>query len=89
MEECRTQLRRLLGKQQQHADDDIALPFLQYFNTWRTVPQVESLARHVLAPWASQLLDVPSVRLYQDSVFWKRGARWTDPVARGRPHGAL
>jgi ectoine hydroxylase-related dioxygenase (phytanoyl-CoA dioxygenase family) len=48
-----------------------SLPFLQYFNTWRKLPVVEELA-YSLAESASILLDIPSVRLYQDSVFWKR-----------------
>jgi ectoine hydroxylase-related dioxygenase (phytanoyl-CoA dioxygenase family) len=48
-----------------------SLPFLQYFNTWRTVPAVKELA-FALGEAASILLDVPTVRLYQDSVFWKR-----------------
>lgn len=47
------------------------LPFLQYFNTWRKMSTVKDLA-YSLAESAALLLDVPSVRLYQDSVFWKR-----------------
>lgn len=47
------------------------LPFLQYFNTWRRLASVKKLALD-LAETASILLDVPSVRLYQDSFFWKR-----------------
>lgn len=47
------------------------LPFLQYFNTWRALPTVKQLA-YDLAETAAILLDVPSVRLYQDSFFWKR-----------------
>lgn len=47
------------------------LPFLQYFNTWRKLSAVQDLA-YALAESAAVLLDVPSVRLYQDSVFWKR-----------------
>jgi ectoine hydroxylase-related dioxygenase (phytanoyl-CoA dioxygenase family) len=47
------------------------LPFLQYFNTWRSIPAVYDLALD-LAETAAILLDVPSVRLYQDSFFWKR-----------------
>ncbi|VEU41446.1 unnamed protein product [Pseudo-nitzschia multistriata] len=47
------------------------LPFLQYFNTWRKLPAVKDLAFE-LGKAASILLDVPTVRLYQDAVFWKR-----------------
>ena len=48
-----------------------SLPFLQYFNTWRKIPAVKDLAFD-LGEAASILLDVPTVRLYQDAVFWKR-----------------
>lgn len=48
-----------------------SLPFLQYFNTWRKIPAVKDLAVE-LGQAASILLDVPTVRLYQDAVFWKR-----------------
>ena len=48
-----------------------SLPFLQYFNTWRKLPAVKDLAFD-LGEAASILLDVPTVRLYQDAVFWKR-----------------
>jgi hypothetical protein len=48
-----------------------SVPFLQYFNTWRTLPQVRDLA-FALGEAASILMDVPRVRLYQDAVFWKR-----------------
>jgi hypothetical protein len=47
------------------------LPFLQYFNTWRDIPAVEALC-HTLGKSAALLLDVPSVRLYQDALFTKR-----------------
>ena len=47
------------------------LPFLQYFNAWRKISSIKKLADN-LAETASILLDVPSVRLYQDSFFWKR-----------------
>lgn len=68
--DCQKQLHRLLGSDN---DDDstIPLPFLQFFNTWRTVPQVAQLA-HALAEHAATLMNVPTVRLYQDAVFWKR-----------------
>lgn len=48
-----------------------SLPFLQYFNTWRKIPAIKDLAFE-LGEAASVLLDVPTVRLYQDAVFWKR-----------------
>jgi ectoine hydroxylase-related dioxygenase (phytanoyl-CoA dioxygenase family) len=48
-----------------------SLPFLQYFNTWRKLKAVKDLATD-LGKAASILLDVPTVRLYQDAVFWKR-----------------
>ena len=59
-----------------HDDDDdgeggAALPFLQFFNLWRTVASVRDLC-FGLGQTASVLLDVPSVCLYQDSVFSKR-----------------
>ena len=48
-----------------------SLPFLQSFNTWRKIQAVKDLA-YELGEAASVLLDVPTVRLYQDAVFWKR-----------------
>lgn len=48
-----------------------SLPFLQYFNTWQTLPDVKRLA-YSLGQAASILMDVPTVRLYQDALFWKR-----------------
>jgi len=49
------------------------LPFLQHFNTWRSVESVKNLALSPsLGRAAAKLLDVPSVRLYQDSLFCKR-----------------
>lgn len=64
IEECQQQLEHL-GVQWEF------LPFLQFFNTWRDVPSVEELC-HSLGETASTLLDVSSVRLYQDAVFSKR-----------------
>jgi ectoine hydroxylase-related dioxygenase (phytanoyl-CoA dioxygenase family) len=55
-----------------------SLPFLQYFNTWRSLAEVKELA-YALGEAASILLDVPTVRLYQDSVFWKRSADGPTP----------
>jgi ectoine hydroxylase-related dioxygenase (phytanoyl-CoA dioxygenase family) len=54
------------------------LPFLQYFNTWRSLPGVYDLVQN-LAETAATLLDVPSVRLYQDSFFWKRSVDGPTP----------
>lgn len=64
--DCQNELHRLLG-----VNGEIALPFLQYFNTWRTYSQVYDVAQ-VLAETAAVLMDIPTVRLYQDAVFWKR-----------------
>ena len=47
------------------------IPFLQFFNTWTSLPEVKKLAFD-LGEVASTLLDVPRIRLYQDSIFWKR-----------------
>lgn len=47
------------------------IPFLQFFNTWQQIDDVKKLA-YDLGYVASKLLDVPKIRLYQDSVFWKR-----------------
>jgi len=55
-----------------------SLPFLQFFNTWRQVDSVETLAFD-LGQAAATLLDVPSVRLYQDAVFWKRAGDGPTP----------
>ncbi|KAL7516806.1 hypothetical protein ACHAWX_001781 [Stephanocyclus meneghinianus] len=57
--------------------DSKDLPFLQHFNTWRAVnanaPTVRKLCLSAyLAQSASILLDSPTVRLYQDSLFHKR-----------------
>ena len=41
-----------------------SLPFLQFFNTWRSIQDVQDLA-YSLGQTASILLDCPSVRLYQ------------------------
>jgi ectoine hydroxylase-related dioxygenase (phytanoyl-CoA dioxygenase family) len=71
IDECQAELQRL----------DIAwdsLPFLQYFNTWRHVESVKSLC-YSLGQAASILLDVPSVRLYQDALFSKRAVDGPTP----------
>lgn len=70
-DECHHQLALLLG-------DDIPIPFLQFFNCWREIPQVKDLAES-LAAIAATLLDVERVRLYQDSVFWKRSTDGPTP----------
>ena len=62
--ECQQALREILG-------EDVDLPFLQYFHTWREVPSVLTLAQQ-LAPLAADLMDCSTVRLYQDALFWKR-----------------
>ena len=50
-----------------------AIPFLQAFNLWRTCGEVAALASSpALAGTAANLLGVPRVRLYQDSLFVKR-----------------
>jgi len=54
------------------------LPFLQHFNTWRastnnSTSSVRKLClSHYMAQTASILLNTPTVRLYQDSLFHKR-----------------
>ena len=63
------------------------MPFLQHFNAWRspeacrTVPSVvrDLCLSPYLAQTASILLDSPTVRLYQDSLFHKRAGidGWT------------
>lgn len=64
IEECQLELEKLQIQWE-------SLPFLQFFNTWRSIPSVEALC-YSLGGVASVLLDVPSVRLYQDSLFTKR-----------------
>ena len=54
-------------------DGTLEIPFLQHFNTWRDVASVRSLVTSVpLTMCAKTLLDVPTVKLYQDSLFHKR-----------------
>ena len=71
IEQCQQELERLRVPWD-------SLPFLQFFNTWRTVESVEKLARD-LGHAAAILLNVPSVRLYQDAVFWKRAGDGPTP----------
>jgi len=52
---------------------DHAVAFLQLFNLHRTHPPFTAITRSkTLASVATTLLDCPSVRLYQDSLFLKR-----------------
>lgn len=69
--ECQAELQRL-----QVPWD--SLPFLQFFNTWRNVTSVQQLAFD-LGDAASILMNVSSVRLYQDSIFWKRAGDGPTP----------
>lgn len=55
-----------------------SLPFLQFFNTWRHLPNVKHLAFD-LGQAAAVLMNVPSVRLYQDSIFVKRSGDGPTP----------
>ena len=67
VKDCQTKLREAFPNQ------ELQIPFLQYFNTWLDVPSVRSLTTSPhLSKMAQTLLDVPSVRLYQDSLFHKR-----------------
>lgn len=53
--------------------DGATVPFLQFFNLHESVPSVDALARSpLLGRIAAELLGADSVRLYQDSVFFKR-----------------
>ena len=67
IQECKQKLQEILPGQ------EVQIPFLQYFNLWRHVPSVKSLVTSpLLSKMAQTLLDVPKVRLYQDSLFHKR-----------------
>ncbi len=63
-------------QQQQQQQQQLSIPFLQHFNTWQHKSSNPTVYKLVTSPYlsniASQLLDVPSVRLYQDSLFHKR-----------------
>ena len=53
-------------------DEQPPPPFMQLFNVWRTNAAASRLILHAsLGRLASQLLDVPCVRLYQDALFIK------------------
>jgi len=71
IEECQGMLESL------GIDTSNDLPFLQHFNTWRASTNSTSSVRklclsHYMAQTASILLNTPTVRLYQDSLFHKR-----------------
>lgn len=72
IEECQDMLESL------GIDTSNDLPFLQHFNTWRSstnnsTSSVRKLClSHYMAQTASILLNTPTVRLYQDSLFHKR-----------------
>ncbi|KAM3572673.1 hypothetical protein VYU27_005359 [Nannochloropsis oceanica] len=54
-------------------DAEAITPFLQVFNLWRRHPGIKELVFHkTLAHIAAQLLGVPRVRIFQDSLFVKR-----------------
>jgi ectoine hydroxylase-related dioxygenase (phytanoyl-CoA dioxygenase family) len=59
-------------------DGIVQVPFLQHFNTWRSIPSVKRLvtsSSHDASPlihYAKVLMDVSNVKLYQDSLFVKR-----------------
>ena len=72
IDDCKKQLQLLLRT------DEICLPFLQYFNTWKTNSDVFDLAES-LAGVAATFMDVTSVRLYQDAIFWKRSGDGPTP----------
>ena len=60
--------------------DEIQIPFLQHFNTWKKCPSVSKLVTSpYLSNMASQLLDIPRIRLYQDSLFHKRSSDGATP----------
>jgi ectoine hydroxylase-related dioxygenase (phytanoyl-CoA dioxygenase family) len=65
VQDCRKELSQL------GVPDDY-LPFLQFFNNWTSLPSVYHDVVLQLAETAAMLMDVESVRLYQDSLFWKR-----------------
>ena len=70
IQECQDKLMQLNNDDQAMPP---TLPFLQHFNTWRTIDTVRNFVTSpLMAKTAQQFLDVPSVKLYQDSLFWKR-----------------
>ena len=72
--QCRHHFERHFGSK------DVSIPFLQYFNNWRVLHDVEILAKsELLARTAACLMNVQTVRLYQDSLFWKRAGDGPTP----------
>jgi ectoine hydroxylase-related dioxygenase (phytanoyl-CoA dioxygenase family) len=67
---------KTLLKQYNNDNDEIIIPFLQHFNTWQSTKMCPTVHDLVTSPFlsnmAKQLLDVPTVKLYQDSLFHKR-----------------
>lgn len=65
LQACRAKLKALEGRGE--------VSFLQFFNLHRRSKRLRSIATsRRFAYWASKLLGVPRVRLYQDALFWKR-----------------
>lgn len=53
--------------------DQENIPFMQVFNSWKHNKALASIALSPqLGRIAAELLNVPSVRLYQDAIFVKR-----------------
>lgn len=70
-DECRT-VEACMAQLAKKGADDIT-PFLQVFNSWRRHEALRPLAfSKRLGHIAAQLMGVPRVRLYQDSLFVKR-----------------
>lgn len=78
-----TQCKKILQQQQSNNHNgnngnnaDIQIQFLQHFNIWQNPKSCPTVSSFVTSPFlsnlASQLLDIPTVRLYQDSLFHKR-----------------
>ncbi|KAL7576339.1 hypothetical protein ACA910_018155 [Epithemia clementina (nom. ined.)] len=77
---CKTVVECQRALERHFNSNDVPLPFLQYFNNWRSIKEVELLAKSEnLARMASCLMNVPTVRLYQDSLFWKRNGDGPTP----------
>ena len=74
IQECKQKLQEILPEQ------ELRIPFLQYFNLWRDIPSVKSFVTSpLLSKMAQTLLDVPRIRLYQDSLFHKRAGDGPTP----------
>lgn len=62
------------------AEAGVVVPFLQLFNMHTYSDTVANVAKSAkLGRIAAELLGVPSVRLYQDAVFWKRSGDGQTP----------